>query len=90
MNTATGAPLAGQFLVSPNPANNLLNIELADDFDEKTSLFLLNTLGQTVLEGSFAAFEKQHTLHLDGLSKGVYCLEIHSTTRREVVRVVIK
>lgn len=87
--TATQAPESGQFHVWPNPTNTFLNVTRPDQLTEKATLRLIGTLGQTLLEETFEAAEKQHRMHLNGLPKGVYCLEIRTATSRKTSRVLV-
>jgi hypothetical protein len=66
-----------------------LNVTRPDQLTEKATLRLIGTLGQTLLEETFEAAEKQHRMHLNGLPKGVYCLEIRTATSRKTSRVLV-
>lgn len=90
VSAGAGAAFVGQFQVSPNPAHDYVQVTLPEQFTEKTTLRLINTLGQTVREETFAANEKQHALQLEGLNKGIYNLLIQAASRQEVVRVVVR
>ncbi len=90
INTATGVPSAGLFQVSPNPAKDFLQVKLPENFTEKTSLRLINTLGQTVREETFEGQETQHVLRLNGIAKGVYSLEIQTGASRETLRIIVE
>jgi hypothetical protein len=54
----------------PNPAQDILNIENADN----KNFEIINALGQIVLNGNYTA-----PIDLQSLSKGYYLLKINST-----------
>ena len=83
-NTATG------FQFFPNPAEEVLNMTLPENFSEKFQVRLLNVLGEIVAEHSFAQAEKQVALKVKGLPTGAYCVEIHSEKQRVSARILIK
>jgi hypothetical protein len=61
----------------PNPANNLLNIELNTAADEDLSISIRNTIGQVVGQHNLGLNPgtSTHTLDISNLPNGVYMLE---------------
>lgn len=71
------------FKIYPNPANEILNIELSADFDSAQSpLIITNILGQVVLtetltiSTSLNTSTKNSTLNIQNLNLGVYLLRV--------------
>ena len=58
--------------ISPNPANGAALIKVYSAVAEKTSLNLINSLGQLVKSFTFSNGESSNTINLSGLPKGVY------------------
>ena len=76
-----------QINLYPNPANNLLYIDLSSLEIPKGRLQVSDLLGRTVLQKTFA--EDQLRLPLDGLSKGVYIITLQ-TEQGIVVKKFVK
>lgn len=77
---ATQDPNAGQFLIGPNPATDLLHITSVLFGQDNYRIQLMNSMGQLVYEKQASAAETQ-TLYVSGLATGIYTVVI-STTRR--------
>ncbi len=71
-------PLSESLKFYPNPTNGHIKIELANEYTGKYEIMVFNTMGKMVKhyifnkEGEFA----QGTIDLNGLSKGMYMLQI--------------
>jgi hypothetical protein len=62
------------FKIHPNPANDVLNIDLFDFNNDLYSIDVLNELGQVVLQETINT--EHSTLKTQGLTKGIYFLRI--------------
>lgn len=71
--------------VYPNPANDYLTIELANN--ENTNISLINILGEMVLNKQINNSEK---IELSNLSKGIYFLSIQNLTGKATQKLIIK
>lgn len=90
VSTGASEAAAGQFQVWPNPAGESLRVKVPEQWTENATLHLLNPLGQVVREAAITPGEQSLTLALNGLSKGIYCLDIQAATRHYTVRVAIE
>jgi hypothetical protein len=75
--------------ISPNPANDKINIQITPDRDKAWTVKLLNALGQTV------AIEKgqdSRTLNMDtrNLQNGLYLVDYQSVGERKVEKLLIQ
>ncbi|MEO6833181.1 MAG: T9SS type A sorting domain-containing protein [Chitinophagaceae bacterium] len=87
--SATTSTLSASYLcLSPNPANDHLNVKLSDN--EAGTILLINSLGQTVLEEDVARSIEQHSINITDLAAGVYSLQWMSGGVRTVKNVVIR
>ena len=86
----TDALSAEGFHFFPNPAEDILNVALPENFSDKFSLRLLNVLGETVFEKSFFKNEKKLAISVNNLPAGAYCIEFQGELRRVSARVLIK
>lgn len=81
------------FVVYPNPTNDVLNIRFTSLIDGKYSVVIVNTMGQKVFEtnlGSVAAGQQKSTLDLTGLSAGVYMLRLASEQGESTTPIVVR
>jgi hypothetical protein len=75
--------------IYPNPASNLVNIELnTNGINTVTSILLMNNIGQTVLIKEVSIDESKIIIELNHLSKGIYSVFFNgtvNTTKKLVV-----
>lgn len=71
------------FVVFPNPANTLINVQAGASISQLT---LVNLLGQTVLTQSANGTQAQ--LNLAGVAAGTYILQVTSGDRTSAVKVI--
>ncbi len=69
--------------VYPNPSNNFINIEVADGF-WNVNVSVFDLLGHKI-----KAFAMQGHAVVDGLTPGLYLLELEADGRRKVVKIVV-
>ncbi len=74
--------------IAPNPAHDLLNIRLQTPSIGEWWWRLCNTAGQMVSNGAVEAMTET-SLHLAGLPKGLYFVEIRDAEGKAVVRKVV-
>ncbi|MEM7659682.1 MAG: carbohydrate-binding protein, partial [Bacteroidota bacterium] len=85
---ALGTDLS-EFTVFPNPAKDLLQIELSESFRTGTSQLLLYTLaGEEV--AAFSVQGSSTTLEVSNLPRGVYLLHLVGEERRLIRRVMVQ
>lgn len=84
-------PLRG-FQVFPNPNTGAFTIELHLLRDTRVDLTLMDAVGRVVYTGSQAAAAGQwrHPMHLEGLARGIYHLNVDLAGRRFSKRVVVQ
>lgn len=81
--TAADENAESRISVYPNPANNVLNIVTADNFEYR----LINSTGQEV---AFGAAKGVKQLNVSNLSKGVYFLHLTSGAKTSTEKIVIE
>jgi len=69
--------------IYPNPAKNILNVELLDNREATYSIY--NVLGQQVLNGSI---NRTATINVDTLSNGLYLVKINDGQKELVDRFI--
>ncbi|MFQ5445748.1 MAG: T9SS type A sorting domain-containing protein [Saprospiraceae bacterium] len=88
---ATQEAFPGQFKLYPNPAGDMLHLNLFMEQQAATTLKIMNTLGQTVQQqdaGDLYTGAHSFDLDLSGFSKGVYFLVLQSEQGTSTVRFV--
>jgi hypothetical protein len=70
----------------PNPANNVVNINLNGDYSD-TRVVVYNTEGRDVINQTFSG---QVELNVSSLKTGVYIVKINTGTKYEIRKLVIK
>ena len=75
--------------VFPNPANEWLNIRLAQT-SAGAQLHLIDLQGRIVQQSSISKGMSQGQMSLNGLSKGIYFLRIQSANAATVKRIVVQ
>ncbi len=68
------------FSVLPNPANDILSIELKTTNDINATIEITNTIGQVVLSSSLK--NNKEVLNITQLSNGVYFVKVLSTNKQ--------
>ena len=65
-----------QFTIFPNPATNNLTLDIRFNITQKSTLKIINSIGQMVYTESLQGKEFLKTISLQQFSKGIYQLEI--------------
>jgi len=73
------------FEVYPNPSSNNLNIMFSQSANEKT-VTLVNMLGEIVFSDKIKSTNKNYTIDVSNLQRGVYFISIGTSTKKIVVR----
>ena len=76
------------FTISPNPMVDKTTVEFYNPTDEVYNFRLLNTQGQALL--STSTQEGRLVLENNGLSAGLYFLEIRKGNRQKLERIVVQ
>jgi hypothetical protein len=81
-----------QFIVYPNPAQNLINTKISDSLDGTIRLNMYDVNGRIVLsdqsEKSIETFEK--TFNISTLASGMYTIQVNIANRKTLVKKFIK
>jgi len=79
----------GASTLYPNPATNMVNIELGTTREQSTTLRLRNELGQVVEQRRLEVPAVKATLDVSGLNNGMYFIEVITEGQeREVLRFI--
>jgi trimeric autotransporter adhesin len=92
-NTAiNGVSFTSGLSIYPNPMNDLLSLTFAKGSAEKTSIRMINMIGQTVLEESINEVSLGYVfqLNVSKLNSGVYFVEISNAEGSKQLKVVKK
>jgi hypothetical protein len=75
----------------PNPANNVLNVELFSEFNEASEVLIIDMSGKVVVRKSMELTEGVNTFEIDlgDCANGMYMLTITSENMRETTRISI-
>ncbi len=90
VNSAVGSIVEGQIQVSPNPAHDVLQVTLPNNFETAGTFRLINTLGQTVLDQQFSGNGKVHSLHLISVPKGPYIIQVQTASSKSSIQLSIQ
>ena len=79
-----------QFKVNiyPNPAENLLNVELKTDSNYPVTITLFNSIGESVLNKQIECSGKE-TLNLSSFSKGIYLVRVEAENNASYTQTII-
>jgi hypothetical protein len=85
-----GQVVTERYRIYPNPARDVLNIELLDQtFTPKSKIVLLDLTGRVILQTAYQGNARNASLHLDALTNGVYILQVLSGNERLITERVI-
>ncbi len=76
------------FVFYPNPSDGLVTIELDQNFKEKTDLSIIDITGAVVYLDKFAGGTKK--INLSGFTKGVYFIQISTSTSTQIQKLIIQ
>ncbi|MFN0202337.1 MAG: T9SS type A sorting domain-containing protein [Bacteroidia bacterium] len=85
-------PLSPSFSmkVYPNPVSDKLSISLENEKEETATLTLMNPLGQIVWQKNMRLQigSQEETIDLSDFAKGIYFLDLQTTTQQKTIKVV--
>ncbi|MBN1183150.1 MAG: T9SS type A sorting domain-containing protein [Bacteroidales bacterium] len=93
LNTSVEVGLsASNILIYPNPANDILNIELKSsiDFNEDILLELINIQGQVVWAGKLEDGQKTTTISVQEYPAGIYFIKLYDKDDVSMKKIMIK
>lgn len=77
------------FIVFPNPANNVLNLSLTTTKEDNYSFTIFNQLGEMVNNGNLDFNAKRtHALNIENLSNGVYFIQVKNGKTAQTIKFI--
>ncbi|MFY8107731.1 MAG: T9SS type A sorting domain-containing protein, partial [Bacteroidia bacterium] len=77
------------FIVFPNPANNLLNLSLTTTKEDNYSYSIFNQLGAEVSNGNLDFNSKRtHALNIENLNSGVYFIQVKNGKSTQTIKFI--
>jgi hypothetical protein len=77
------------FMVFPNPANNVLNLSLTITLEDNYSYTIFNQLGAEVNAGNLDFNAKRtHALNIENLSNGVYFIQVKNAKSAQTIKFI--
>lgn len=80
-------PASVQIQAYPNPTNGIIHIELNQENTENTSVKVLNSMSQLVMENNQPE-NNRITLDLTSLDAGIYFIQVNNGVQTETIRIV--
>ena len=78
-----------EFAVSPNPANNIMNIAVNQEKNADWIIRILNTLGQTVFDQN-GSNNKNLSVSVENFQNGLYMIEYQTQGKKEVKKILVQ
>ena len=81
----------GEILIYPNPSSGNFTIDIGLNQNDHTLLKVVNTIGQTVALQEYELLQgtNQLIIHLNHLEKGIYYVQIKTSTDTAIKRIII-
>jgi hypothetical protein len=77
------------FIVFPNPANNVLNLSLTTTQEDNYSYAIFNQLGAEISSGQLNFNSKRtHALNIENLSNGVYFIQVRNGQSSQTIKFI--
>lgn len=86
INATSGQP---SFLIIPNPANNLIAIELLQPLQGFCNLMIYDAIGKSVLTKSFNCEQKNYQLDITTLTNGIYQIKLNANDATQLIQKLI-
>ena len=74
--------------LSPNPAQNSLNIHINQEYETPTHIRIFDILGRQVGESEIQAGRKEEKIDINGLSPGIYFLNLQNGVVNETLKLI--
>ncbi|MCY7409177.1 MAG: S8 family peptidase, partial [Chitinophagales bacterium] len=78
------------FLLYPNPCSSQLNVILKNSFNYNSSIFVMNLLGEIILQKEIKGETNKLTLNTNELESGVYLLVMRDNDKLTVKKFVVQ
>ena len=79
--------LQNKFKLYPNPANNVINIEIQQAyFSHDYCIYIFSIQGQLLLEQPI--IQEKTAIDISGLAKGIYILKLNNKERTEAIKIM--
>jgi hypothetical protein len=80
---------SNNFIVFPNPANNVLNLSLTTTKEDNYNFTIYNQLGAEVNAGNLDFNSKRtHALNIENLSNGVYFIQVKNGKTAQTIKFI--
>ncbi len=80
---------SNNFIVFPNPANNVLNLSLTTTKEDNYSYSIFNQLGAEVSNGQLDFNSKRtHALNIENLNSGVYFIQVKNGKSTQTIKFI--
>ena len=78
-----------ELIVFPNPASEMLTVQLPEAFKQAELLTIYNTLGEVIMQKDISSSGNSFALDVTNLIKGLYFLNINSFTTNTTVKLIV-
>ena len=78
-----------ELIVFPNPASEMLTVQLPEAFKQAELLTIYNTLGEVIMQKDISSSGSSFALDVTNLIKGLYFLNINSFTTNTTVKLIV-
>ncbi len=76
--------------ISPNPANELLTIDIVGPWEGLCYIALLNMMGESIMEDQVSCDQKSKTINIINLSSGIYTVRVYNNNVIKTKKLVIQ
>lgn len=81
---------ANNYVVYPNPTEDVVNILFTKSTDKVTGLYVINLMGQVVARQEVTVQNSYYSFNLSGAQTGLYILVIDFGDRRETAKIMVQ
>jgi len=75
--------------IYPNPAQKVVHLEFEQSQNSESSYKIKSLTGKTIRENTIPAYSKSHSINLEGLSTGIYFIEVYNENWYSIRKVII-
>jgi hypothetical protein len=87
--TDIGSEESGLFAVYPNPNRGSFKLIFDNNISETLRIEIINTLGETVYSEELTGKMKEHNIHLENITRGIYLISVRSAEMKTQKRILI-